>query len=280
MRWLAITVVCASVASCATTQTPNKNGSKVYFSEKAYGVKARSRVVYRKNIPKGGGHYMVGEPYVVKGKRYYPKEDPTYDKKEVASWYGSAFHGRLTANGEVYDLDHLSAAHPTLPLPSYVRVTNLENGSSLIVRVNDRGPYRQGRIIDVSSKAADMLDLSGTGAVRVQYVGLAHMDGHDMPYLMASYIKTGERFPGANPQPQIATGVMVASSHSMGDHLWSYWQSLWSTQTNLAGNTPSAPFQTGTNVAAAFQSFQTFKQFVMLSKIGDVTVERPSEYTP
>ncbi|MEK1930719.1 MAG: RlpA-like double-psi beta-barrel domain-containing protein, partial [Pararhizobium sp.] len=120
LRWLAITMVCASCATCTTTQAPNKNRSDI--SEKIYGVKASPRVAHGKNISKGGGRYMVGKPYVVKGKRYYPKEDPKYDKKGVASWYGSAFRGRLTANGEIYDPDHLSAAHPTLPLPSYVRV--------------------------------------------------------------------------------------------------------------------------------------------------------------
>ncbi|WP_341487129.1 septal ring lytic transglycosylase RlpA family protein [Pararhizobium sp. A13] len=273
LRWLAITMVCCSCAACTTTQAPNSKG---YISEKVYGVKAGPRVAYGKKIPKGRGRYMVGKPYVVKGKRYYPKEEPNYDKKGVASWYGSAFRGRLTANGEIYDPDHLSAAHPTLPLPSYVRVTNLENGSSLIVRVNDRGPFHHGRIIDVSSKAADMLDLKhrGTGAVRVQYVDHARLAGHDMPYLMASYVKKSDRFPVVNPEPQIATGVMVAYQ-SLGDHLRSDGQSLWSTQTNFAGNTPSASYQTGTSAAAAFQ---TFEQFVMLPEIGHITFERPSEY--
>ncbi len=151
----------------------------------------------------------------MKGKWYYPKEDFSYNKVGIASWYGSAFHGRLTANGEVYDQMHLSAAHPTFPLPSYARVTNTETGSSVIVRVNDRGPYHEGRIIDLSNKTADMLDLqhSGTGKVRVQYVGRARMDGHDMPYLMASYVPKGSRIPGINPGGgQIASGVMVASN--------------------------------------------------------------------
>ena len=222
---------------------------------------------------------MVGKPYVVKGKRYYPKEDPNYDRKGVASWYGSAFRGRRTANGEIFDPDHLSAAHPTLPLPSYVRVTNLENGSSLIVRVNDRGPFHRGRIIDVSSKAADMLDLKprGTGTVQVQYVGRARLGGHDMSYLMASYIKKSDRFPAVNPEPQIATGVLVASKQSKGDHLRSDGQSLWSTQTNFAGNTSTSSYQTATSAAAAFQ---TVEQFVTLPEIDHITFERPSEYNP
>ncbi|RUM17725.1 septal ring lytic transglycosylase RlpA family protein, partial [Rhizobium vallis] len=170
------------------------------------------------------------------------------------------------------------AAHPTLPLPSYVRVTNLENGSSLIVRVNDRGPYHKGRIIDVSSKAADLLDLKhhGTAYVRVQYVGRARSDGHDMPFLMASYVRKGDRRPDIKPEPQIATDAMLASNQPTGDHLRRHGQSLWSTQTNLAGNMPSASYQTATIAAA----FQTFGQLVMLPEIGPTTFERTPEYAP
>ncbi|MDK1373436.1 MULTISPECIES: septal ring lytic transglycosylase RlpA family protein [unclassified Sinorhizobium] len=267
VRWLAIIMVCACCATCTTTQVPNTSSSRGYALEKLYGVKASQRVAHGKKSPRGRGRYVVGKPYVVKGKRYYPREDPNYDRNGVASRYSSAFRGRLTANGEVYFPDHLSAAHPTLPLPSYVRVTNLENGSSVIVRVNDRGPYHKGRIIDLSGKAADMLDLTrrGTVSVRVQYVGRARPDGNDMPYLMASYARKGDRFPAVNPVPQVATGVMVAQSN----HVRSDSQSLWSTQTNLAGNRPSASHQTGSNAEAAFQ---TSEKIVMLP-------ERPSEYT-
>ncbi|RUM16826.1 septal ring lytic transglycosylase RlpA family protein, partial [Rhizobium vallis] len=264
--------VCACYA-CTTTQTPNTYRSKEYVSENVYG--ASPQTAHGRNIRKGTGRYTVGKPYVVKGKHYSPKEDPSYDKNGVASWYGSSFHGRLTANGEVYDRDHLSAAHPTLPLPSYVRVTNLENGSSLIVRVNDRGPYHKGRIIDVSSKAADLLDLKhhGTAYVRVQYVGRARSDGHDMPFLMASYVRKGDRRPDIKPEPQIATDAMLASNQPTGDHLRRHGQSLWSTQTNLAGNMPSASYQTATIAAA----FQTFGQLVMLPEIGPTTFERTPE---
>lgn len=213
MRWLAISLMCATVTACGTTHGPvRKSHGKEYFSESEYGVKASPRVAYGNNIPKGGGRYMLGNPYVVKGQWYYPKEDFSYSKVGIASWYGSAFHGRVTANGEVYDQNSLTAAHPTFPLPSYARVTNVENGSSIVVRVNDRGPYHPGRIIDLSNKTAQMLDLkdSGTGDVRVQYVGKAPLDGHDEPYLMASYIPKGSRL--MNPGGQIATGVMVASN--------------------------------------------------------------------
>src|SRR3712207_5054080 len=88
-----------------------------------------------------GGHYHIGKPYTVAGKTYYPREDPNYQAVGEASWYGSAFHGRRTANGEVFNMHALTAAHPTLPLPSYVRVTNLANNCSIVVRVNDRGPF-------------------------------------------------------------------------------------------------------------------------------------------
>jgi rare lipoprotein A len=217
LRWLALSLMCATVTACGTTQhtASSHPHGKEYFSEKEYGVKASPRVAFNGPIPKGGGRFMVGNPYEVKGKWYYPKEDYSYNKVGIASWYGSAFHGRLTANGEVYDQQALTAAHPTFPLPSYARVTNVENGSSVIVRVNDRGPYHPGRIIDLSNKTAQMLDLkdSGTGDVRVQYVGRARMDGHDEPYLMASYVPKGSRLPGINPGGgQIATGVMVASN--------------------------------------------------------------------
>ena len=108
-------------------------------------------------MPKGGGVYRVGAPYMVAGRIYVPEENPHYRADGLASWYGDDFHGRVTANGEIFDLDGITAAHPTLPLPSYARVTNLSNGRSLIVRVNDRGPYHGNRIIDVSKRAAHLL---------------------------------------------------------------------------------------------------------------------------
>jgi peptidoglycan lytic transglycosylase len=164
--------------------------SREYFSEKEYGVSASPRVVAMGNeVPQGGGRYQVGEPYKVNGKTYKPKEDPNYTKVGLASWYGHAFHGRETANGEIYDMGELTAAHPTLPLPSYVRVTNLANNRSVVVRVNDRGPFKKGRIIDVSATVAEMLDFkrAGTAKVKVEYVGRARPDGRDRQMLLASY---------------------------------------------------------------------------------------------
>jgi rare lipoprotein A len=129
-------------------------------------------------LPKGGGRYVVGEPYEVAGLWFYPQEEPDYDKTGTASWYGPQFHRRMTSNGEWFDMEYLSAAHPTLPLPSYAKVTNLENGREIVVRVNDRGPFVDSRIIDLSKKTADALGFRnrGTAAVRVQYIGPAPLD--------------------------------------------------------------------------------------------------------
>jgi rare lipoprotein A len=187
-----------------------KTSGKEYFSEASYGVKASPRVSTKlTNLPRGGGRDQTGKPYQVRGKWYYPKEVPGYVKVGGASWYGDAFHGRLTANGEVYDMTHLTAAHATMPLPSYARVTNIKNGNSVIVRVNDRGPYADGRIIDLSRKAAEMLDYThdGVATVKVEYVGRAPLDGMDDRYLMASY-RPGK---GAiDPSDGMASGTMVA----------------------------------------------------------------------
>ncbi len=114
--------------------------------------------------------YKVGAPYQINGVTYYPSEDFTYDESGVASWYGPGFHAKLTANGEDYDQNDMTAAHRTLPMPSFVRVTNLDNGRTVVLRINDRGPYARGRIIDISRRGAQLLgfDQAGTARVRVQ----------------------------------------------------------------------------------------------------------------
>ena len=119
--------------------------------------------------------YKLGRPYQIAGVWYYPTFDAYYDETGIASWYGQDFHGRPTANGERYDMNELTAAHKTLPLPSRVRVTNLENGRALILRVNDRGPFVAGRIIDVSRRGAQLLGFhkEGVAKVRVEYLDLA-----------------------------------------------------------------------------------------------------------
>jgi len=130
-------------------------------------------------VPKGGGVYRVGRPYSINGRTYIPREEPNYRIEGLASWYGPDFHGRLTANGEVYDMHSISAAHTTMPLPSYARVTNLDNAKSIVVRVNDRGPYRRDRVIDLSIGTAKALDFykRGLARVRVEYVGRAPIEG-------------------------------------------------------------------------------------------------------
>lgn len=202
------------LAACASPQPKamvnKRTQTKEYFAESEYGVKASPRVSnLRSRLPRGGGREQVGRPYKIKGKWYYPKEQPGYSKTGKASWYGDAFHGRLTANGEIYDMTHLTAAHPTMPLPSYARVTNLKNGSSVLVRVNDRGPYAHGRIIDLSKRAAEMLDYthSGIAEVKVDYVGRAPLEGRDDEYLLASY-RPGKA--GPDPSDGMPTGVMIA----------------------------------------------------------------------
>ena len=122
-----------------------------------------------------GGIYKIGTPYEIEGEWYYPQEDATYDNTGIASWYGPKFHGRRTANGEIFDMDLLTAAHPTLPMPVRAKVTNLENGRSVVVRINDRGPFAKDREIDMSRHAADLLGFreKGTAKVRVQYLGRA-----------------------------------------------------------------------------------------------------------
>lgn len=215
---LALTCGAALLAACSSGPSQVASGktkrSKEYFAESEYGVKASPRVSHlASNLPRGGGRDQVGKPYQVRGKWYTPKEDPNYRSAGLASWYGDAFHGRLTANGEVYDKTHLTAAHPTMPLPSYARVTNKKNGSSVIVRVNDRGPFAKGRVIDLSQRAAEMLDYknSGVAEVAVEYVGRAPLHGLDDQYLMASY-RPGNAAP--DPSDGLPTGVMIAMNGS------------------------------------------------------------------
>jgi rare lipoprotein A len=173
-----------------------------------YGVAASPRVIEEgQPVPKGGGYYRVGEPYVVAGKTYVPEDNPSYAAEGLASWYGSDFHGRLTANGEVFDKESISAAHPTLPIPSYARVTNLANRRSIIVRINDRGPFAGNRVIDLSYKTAELLGFhkNGLARVRVEYVGKASLEGSDDRKLIATLRHDGRPAPAPS-------AVLVAST--------------------------------------------------------------------
>ncbi len=182
-RFGAIMASCLTLANCASS---DKFANRL---DPKYGVSASPRVVeFGQPVPKGGGAYRVGKPYVVAGQTYVPEENRAYRAEGLASWYGDDFHGRLTANGEVFDMEGISAAHPTLPMPCYARVTNLANGRSLVVRVNDRGPYHGNRVMDVSSKAAQLLEFrqNGVARVRVEYVGPAPLEGTDDRQLIAT----------------------------------------------------------------------------------------------
>ena len=189
-----------------------------------YGVSTGARVVEPgEPIPKGGGTYRVGQAYTVAGKTYVPAEDREYRAEGLASWYGEDFHGRQTANGEVFDMNSLSAAHATLPMPSYVRVTNLENKRSVIVRVNDRGPYHSDRIIDVSVKTAQMLGFYGAGMARVavEWVSKAPLEGSDDAMLIAT-LRQGQPAPPpslvrvAAAKPFLPHGVPVPAERPWG----------------------------------------------------------------
>ena len=170
-----------------------------------YGAATSPRVVEPgQPVPKGGGVYRVGKPYTVAGRVYVPEENINYSAVGSASWYGDDFHGRYTANGEIFDMTAISAAHPTLPLPSYARVTNLANNRSIVVRVNDRGPYARDRLIDVSVKTAELLGFYGHGVARVKvdYIGRAPLSGSDDRRLIATLREGG---PAELPM-QLASG--------------------------------------------------------------------------
>ncbi len=180
-------------------------------------------------IPRGGGAYKVGNPYQIAGKTYYPKEQPGYNKTGLASWYGDRFHKRKTANGEWFDMNALTAAHPTLPLPSYVRVTNLKNNKSLVVRVNDRGPYAHDRIIDMSKRSAKELGFQHDGItkVRVVYLGRAPLEYEDADIqTMNARYRNGGRPDGSLAQNQptrredsvLHTGTITPASAPSGNY--------------------------------------------------------------
>jgi rare lipoprotein A len=168
----------------------------------------------------GRGAYKVGKPYDIDGKTYYPAENWDYDEVGMASWYGPGFHGRPTASGELYDQNATSAAHPTLPLPSIVRVTNLANGKEVVARVNDRGPFAHNRIIDLSKGAARQigLDISGTAKVRVQLltresemIKQVALQGGGRDAQMAA-IANMDRTPSSSPSPTYTAPTAVASA--------------------------------------------------------------------
>src|SRR4029079_19647160 len=181
-RLMLVTSAAALTAACSSDPPVRTVGrvSRSVFSEDEYGVRTSPRVA-SVNVPKRGGGYKLGSPYKVAGRWYVPRQDTNYAEYGVASWYGADFHGRRTANGEVFDANALTAAHPTLPLPCYAYVTNVDNGNTVLVRVNDRGPDVNDRLIDMSYAAAKALGYVGRGRarVRVRYAGRARLNGAD-----------------------------------------------------------------------------------------------------
>ena len=163
-----------------------------------------TKVVTRQE-PQVTGPYKVGKPYQVGGVWYYPQADYSYDETGIASWYGPGFHTKATANGETYDENDLTAAHKTLPMPSLVRVTNLENGRSIVVRINDRGPFVNNRIIDMSRRGAQLLgfEQNGTAKVRVQV-----MKDESMMIAAKASSQGGDVF---SPAPQAAPAGSVTA---------------------------------------------------------------------
>jgi rare lipoprotein A len=198
-----------SLAGCAQQPQHLASGhGKEYFPSSIYGAASPRVIADGQPVPHGGGSYLVGKPYTVAGHTYYPSEKH-YAATGLASWYGEAFHGRRTANGEVYDRESISAAHPTMPLPSYARVTNLRNHYSMVVRVNDRGPFAANRIMDVSHKVAESLafDRTGTAKVKVEYIANASLAGSDDSKLLATL-----RNDGVPASLERASSTMVAEA--------------------------------------------------------------------
>lgn len=208
------------VANCAGNQTAGRRSKEIgAFPQSKYGAASPRVVAEGEEVPKGGGRQLVGKTYSVAGKRYTPFEKPVgYSAVGTASWYGEAFHGRRTANGEVYDRNSISAAHPTMPLPAYARITNLMNSRSIIVRVNDRGPFHGGRMMDLSQKTADALAFRhlGTARIKMEYLGQASLAGSDDQLLLASLRTDGSPapIPGTSARTMVASAEPVAPARS------------------------------------------------------------------
>jgi rare lipoprotein A len=184
IRYAILLLAGASLAACATVHPE--------YAAREPGHRAR---------PPASPGYKIGSPYQVGGVWYVPKAQPDYDQTGVASWYGDAFHLKPTANGEIFDKEIPSAAHTTLPLPSLVEVTNLDNGRRLVVRVNDRGPFVDNRIIDLSHEAARQLgyERQGLAHVRVRYLGPAPIYGEESRRY--AYLAPKPAVPAAAPPP-------------------------------------------------------------------------------
>ena len=194
--WLITLFLALFISDCAETQ---------------FVVSSAKRIAGTTEMPKKKdptpGRYKIGDPYKIKDVWYYPKIDFGYMETGIASWYGPQFHGKLTANGEIFDMNEISAAHRTLPLPSVVRVTNMDNGRSLKVRINDRGPFARGRIIDMSRRGAQLLGFqrAGTAAVRVEILE------RESRQIAAAYGQFLKPIRSGKPPPTAVPRVVVTS---------------------------------------------------------------------
>jgi rare lipoprotein A len=225
-RLAGLSALCLTLANCATDtgdrpqrQLSAQNQREIgAFSNRAkYGSASPRVVTYGQEVPRGGGRDHIGRPYRIAGRWYTPRDNPNYSSVGNASWYGDAFHGRKTANGEIYNKHAYSAAHPTMPLPSYARVTNMANGHSVVVRVNDRGPFHGNRIIDLSERVAYSLNFKhlGTARVRVDYLQRASTAGSDDRRLAGTLRTDGQlaSLDGrSTPLPAGQQPVLVASN--------------------------------------------------------------------
>ncbi|NKB56871.1 MAG: septal ring lytic transglycosylase RlpA family protein [Alphaproteobacteria bacterium] len=193
--WLAAVALVLFLGGCAETQFLVSGAKRLSGSTETSTASAE-------------GRYKVGDPYKINGVWYYPKADYEYNETGIASWYGPKFNGRPTANGEKFDMNAISAAHRTLPLPSIVRVTNLRNGRSLKVRVNDRGPFAHGRIIDMSRRGAQLLgfEKAGIASVRVEILP------RESRQLAATYNNGVNVLASTKPPPTAAPRVAVTSA--------------------------------------------------------------------
>lgn len=215
-RAAVVTAAAASLTACATIDSapqprPTPSGQTAAATPKP---KPKHRPNAKPAPQRSAGGYKVGKPYQVNGVWYVPREQPDYDEVGTASWYGQAFHLKATANGERFDMNTLSAAHTTLPLPSTVEVTNLQNGRKVRVRVNDRGPFVGNRIIDLSREGARQLGYEhrGLARVRVRYVGPAPLGGREAGVRVASASSSRPRpAPVARAAPTPPTPMARAS---------------------------------------------------------------------
>jgi rare lipoprotein A len=258
LRLLGAAILAAGVAGCAET-------------------KLASVTIKSLEKPKPTAGYKVGKPYQVNGVWYYPAEDFNYSETGIASWYGDEFGGRPTASGEIFDPNEISAAHRTLPLPSIVRVTNLENGRALAVRINDRGPFAHGRIVDLSRRAAQLLGFhkQGTAKVRVEILeeesrvvaaAAGRPDsGAGKPQAAPAATVVAEALPGSAPPPPSAQPKQPAAVSAVGlaDTAPELGEQVW--------QMPVRPTQIYVQ-AGAFTSFENARQ--LGAKLGSLGAAR------